>query len=122
MALKKAAGRVKPLPLQQPWHVYILRCADGTFYTGVAMDIARRLQQHNGLLAKGARYTRSRRPVTLAYQEKAANRSAACKREYAIKQLSRGEKIALMAKSVKLAESSQKPRRQSAGAPLRTTA
>ena len=122
MALKKAAGRVKPLPLQKPWHVYILRCADGTFYTGVAMDIERRMAQHNGVLAKGARYTRSRRPVKLAYQEKAANRSAACKREFVIKQLSRGEKIALIAKSVKLAESSQKPRRQSAGAPLRTTA
>ncbi len=122
MALKKAAGRVNSLPLQKSWHVYILRCADGTFYTGVAMDVARRLAQHNGLLAQGARYTRSRRPVNLAYQEKATNRSAACKREYAIKQLSRGEKIALIAKSIKLAESLQKPRRQSAGAPRRAKA
>ena len=85
------------------WHVYIVRCADGTLYTGVAMDVARRVDEHNGMCANGvravreigARYTRTRRPVKLAYQEKAANRSAACKREYAIKQLSRREKLAL---------------------------
>lgn len=85
------------------WHVYIVRCADGTLYTGVAMDVARRVDEHNGMRANGvravreigARYTRTRRPVKLGYQEKAANRSAACKREYAIKQLSRREKLAL---------------------------
>ena len=85
------------------WHVYIVRCADGTLYTGVAMDVARRVDEHNGMRANGvravreigARYTRTRRPVKLAYQEKAANRSAACKREYAIKQMSRREKLAL---------------------------
>ena len=58
--------------------------------------IARRLAQHNGALANGARYTRTRRPVKLAYQELAASRSAACKREYAIKQLTRREKLALI--------------------------
>ncbi len=74
-----------------------MRCADGSLYTGVAIDVARRVAQHNGALAKGARYTRSRRPVKLIYQENAANRSAACKREHAIKQLGRREKLALIA-------------------------
>jgi putative endonuclease len=86
------------------WHVYIVRCADGTLYTGVAIDVVRRVAEHNGMRANGARavrdigarYTRSRRPVKLAYQELAANRAAACKREYRIKQLTRREKIALI--------------------------
>ena len=78
------------------WHIYIVRCADGTLYTGMAMDFARRIAEHNGARANGARYTRARRPVKLVYQEKAANRSAAGKREYRIKQLSRREKLALI--------------------------
>jgi putative endonuclease len=79
------------------WHVYIVRCADGTLYAGVAIDVVRRVDEHNGLRKIGARYTRARRPVKLVYQEMAANRSAACKREYRIKQLSRREKLALIA-------------------------
>ena len=87
------------------WQVYIVRCADGTLYTGVAIDVARRVCEHNGELANGARavrdigarYTRARRPVKLIYRERAANRSAACKREYRIKQMSRREKLALIA-------------------------
>ena len=102
MARRKVAHSVKSKVHDEPsspasrWHVYVLRCADGTLYTGVAIDIARRLAQHNGALANGARYTRTRRPVKLAYQESAASRSAACKREYAIKQLTRREKLALI--------------------------
>jgi putative endonuclease len=84
------------------WHIYIVRCADGTLYTGVATDVARRIAEHNGQGASGARYTRSRRPVKLVYQEKAANRSAAGKREYRIKQLSRREKFALIADSSRI--------------------
>jgi putative endonuclease len=80
----------------KPWHIYIVRCADGTLYTGVAVDVARRLLEHNGKRTNGARYTRSRRPVKLVYQESAANRSAACKREYRIKRLSRRDKLALI--------------------------
>ena len=83
--------------MKKHWQVYIVRCADGTLYTGVAMDVVRRVAQHNGTRANGARYTRSRRPVKLVYQVKAANRSAACKREYRIKQMSRREKLALIA-------------------------
>ena len=72
------------------WHVYILRCADGTLYTGIATDVAARLDTHNA--GKGAKYTRGRLPVVLAYQEEAENQSAALKREYAIKRLPAVEK------------------------------
>lgn len=75
----------------------MLRCADGTLYTGVATDLARRVDEHNGLRAKGARYTHARRPVTLVYSEKAADRTAACRREYQIKRMSRREKLLLIA-------------------------
>lgn len=77
------------------WQVYIVRCADGTLYTGVSTDVARRVAEHNGCGKPGARYTRARRPVTLVYQEAAADRSAAAKREYAIKHMGRSAKLAL---------------------------
>lgn len=102
-APKKSASK-KSTPTQsaaavsapQSWHVYIVRCADGTFYTGVAIDVARRVDEHNGRGQRGARYTRVRRPVKLVYQEMAAGRSEAGKREYAIKQQSRTAKRALI--------------------------
>tara|TARA_Y100001933_G_scaffold262777_1_gene321689 strand:- start:4908 stop:5195 length:288 start_codon:yes stop_codon:yes gene_type:complete len=72
------------------WYVYIVRCADNTLYTGMTNDLLRRIAQHNAGTA--ARYTRGRLPVSLVYQEEAANRSEALKREYAIKQLSRKQK------------------------------
>jgi putative endonuclease len=78
------------------WTVYILRCADGTLYTGIAMDAAKRLTEHNTSNRLGARYTRSRRPVVLAYREPAATRAAAARREYAIKALTRAEKELLL--------------------------
>ena len=73
-----------------------MRCADDTLYTGVAVDVARRVLEHNGARANGARYTRSRRPVTLVYQEPVANRSVAGQREYRIKHLTRDRKLALI--------------------------
>ncbi len=79
-----------------PWYVYILRCADNSLYTGVATDVSRRLDQHNGLEKNGAKYTRARQPVTLVYQEAVVSRSAACKREYAIKCLKKTEKESLI--------------------------
>lgn len=78
------------------WRVYIVRCADGSLYTGIARDLERRIAEHNADSGAGASYTRSRRPVRLVYQETAADRSAASKREYQIKQLSRAEKLALI--------------------------
>ena len=76
------------------WFVYIVRCADRSLYTGVATDVTRRIVQHN--LGKGARYTRSRLPVELVYQEAAADRGTALQREMAIKRLPRAGKLALL--------------------------
>lgn len=100
------------------WQVYIVRCTDGTLYTGVATDVLRRVAEHNGAGKAGARYTRTRRPVKLVYRERAANRSAACQREYRIKQLDRREKLKLIAagapaKKRRAAQSAQRPSRKS---------
>ncbi len=76
------------------WCVYILHCADGSLYTGITNNLDKRVKAHNDGL--GAKYTKPRRPVKLAYQEVAADRSAASKREYVVKQLSRAEKQALI--------------------------
>jgi len=79
------------------WCVYMLRCADGTLYTGITTDVARRVAEHNGDGGPGARYTRSRRPVELVHVEAAANRAEAARREAAIKRLDRSRKLALCA-------------------------
>ncbi len=78
------------------YFVYLLRCGDGTLYTGSTDDVARRLAVHQS--GKGAKYTRSRHPLTLVYQEELENKSAALKREAAIKKLPRSEKLKLIAK------------------------
>jgi len=76
------------------WTVYILRCRDGSLYTGITTDPARRLAEHNS--GRGAaRYTRARRPVQMIYTEPATDRAAASRREAAIKRLSRAAKLAL---------------------------
>ena len=75
--------------------VYILRCGDGTLYTGCTNDLPRRLQAHQS--GRGAKYTRSRLPVELVYQEAVPDRSAALSREAAIKRLVRRRKLALIA-------------------------
>ena len=80
--------------LDKEWFVYILRCADGSLYTGITNDLARRLKQHNAGTA--SRYTRSRLPVVFAHQETQPSRSQALKRELAIKALSRQEKESLV--------------------------
>ena len=82
------------------WHLYILRCGDGTLYTGITTDVARRLADHRA--GKGAKYTRGRSPLELVYQETCGTHSEALKRELAIKAMSRAEKEALI-KSVKTA-------------------
>jgi putative endonuclease len=81
------------------WFVYIVRCADQSLYTGIAKDVARRLAEHNSGGMYAAHYTRGRRPVVLVYMEEARSRSAASKREYEIKQLTRQEKDDLVAKA-----------------------
>lgn len=77
------------------YFVYMLRCSDTTLYTGITKDIAKRLKEHNES-DKGAKYTKIRRPVELVYQEEAADRSAASKREHLIKKLSRAQKLELI--------------------------
>lgn len=79
-----------------PYFVYIVRCADGTLYTGTTNDIARRVTMHN-TAKTGAKYTRYRRPVTIVHSEKYDTKSEALKREYAIKQLTKTEKEKLIA-------------------------
>jgi len=73
------------------WYVYILKCSDQTFYTGVTNDLERRLTEHN-YSNKAAKYTRARRPLVLVYQKKYKNRSAAQKEEWRIKKMSRDQK------------------------------
>lgn len=75
------------------WVVYILRCADGTLYTGVTTDPSRRLGQHNAGTA--SKYTRARRPVRMIHQEGGHTRSTALSREAAIKKMPRSEKVQL---------------------------
>ena len=77
---------------------YILECSDGTFYTGWTTDVERRVKMHNA--GRGAKYTKMRGPVKLVYTERLQNRSAAQKRERAIKRLPRVKKIALIQKTV----------------------
>jgi putative endonuclease len=78
----------------EQWSLYIVRCVDGSLYTGITNDLERRLEQHN--LGLGAKYTRGRGPVVLAYAEACADRSEAAKREYAIKQMSPQQKLQLI--------------------------
>ncbi len=79
------------------WHVYLLRCGDQSLYAGATNDLKKRVAAHNA--GKGARYTRSRLPVKLVYSEKLPTRSRALKREFAVKRLSRAQKLALLRKS-----------------------
>lgn len=76
------------------WSVYILRCRDGSLYTGIARDVQMRLEQHRS--GKGAKYTRGRGPLELVYTEECPDKSAALKREFAIKQLPKEEKMNLI--------------------------
>ena len=76
------------------WYIYILRCGDDTLYTGITDDVDRRFAAH--CAGKGAKYTRGRGPLTLVYTEEAEDKSAALKREHAIKKLSRAEKLEMI--------------------------
>ena len=79
------------------WYVYILRCGDGSLYTGYTNDIPRRLARHQS--GRGAKYTRGRGPLEVVYREECPDRSAALRREAEIKRLSRREKEALAAQT-----------------------
>ena len=84
------------------YYVYLLRCGDGSLYTGYTDDVERRLAVHQS--GKGAKYTRSRLPVELAYYEALPDKSAALRREAAIKKMTRQEKLSL----IKQAEEQEK--------------
>jgi putative endonuclease len=79
------------------WVVYLLRCRDGSLYCGVTNDLPKRLKAHAA--GRASRYTRSRLPVRLVYQERQPTKSSALKREAAIKKLPRRMKLALVAKT-----------------------
>ena len=81
--------------ISKEYIVYIVRCADHTLYTGITKDLDRRIDEHNSS-DKGAKYTKIRRPVVLVYDELQSDRSLASKREYAIKKMSRKEKLELV--------------------------
>jgi len=76
------------------WYIYMLRCGDGTLYTGITDDVDKRLAAHRS--GKGAKYTRGRGPLELVYTEELADKSTALKREIQIKKLSRPEKLKLL--------------------------
>lgn len=78
------------------WYVYFLRCADNSLYAGITTSLVRRLDEHNKCNKKAAKYTRVRRPVTLAYSEPQLNRQQASRREYQLKQLSKHNKEQLV--------------------------
>lgn len=82
------------------WQLYILRCGDGTLYTGITDDLPRRLNAHRS--GKGAKYTRGRGPLELVYREDCPDKSAALRREIAVKKLSRQEKLSLIGEGASL--------------------
>lgn len=82
--------------MEKKWNLYILRCGDGSLYTGIAVDVERRLQMHRS--GKGAKYTRGRGPLELVYREECEDHSTALKRELAVKALTKEEKENLIGK------------------------
>jgi putative endonuclease len=84
-----------PRCLERRWFVYIVECFDGTLYTGITKDVAARVEAH--CLGEGAKYTRGRGPLILVYEEQVVGKSAALKREHAIKKLTRAKKKELVA-------------------------
>ncbi|MCC6335833.1 MAG: GIY-YIG nuclease family protein [Myxococcales bacterium] len=91
----KGTARRRARPPGSSWFVYLVRCQDGSLYTGCTNDLLRRVAAHNA--GKGARYTRSRRPVTLVYSQKVRGRSQALSKEAGLKRLTRAQKLALVA-------------------------
>ena len=84
------------------WYVYILRCGDESLYTGITDDVEKRLAAHRA--GKGAKYTRGRGPLELIYTERLEDKSAALRREIAIKKLPRQKKLALCAEVIDISE------------------
>jgi putative endonuclease len=85
------------------YYVYILKCADDTLYTGITVDLPRRVEEHNSS-ELGAKYTRGRRPVELVFSKPFDDRSAASKEERLIKRLSKGEKLEMIGRDAGLSD------------------
>ena len=83
--------------MESQWYLYILRCKDNTFYTGITTDVEKRLEAHQS--GKGAKYTRGRGPLALVYKEECGDHSEALKRELEVKALTRAEKLKLIEKN-----------------------
>jgi putative endonuclease len=96
MSVKKKSVDVRKKMSRRSYIVYIVECCDHSYYTGIAIDVAERVRAHNECSGRGARYTRSRQPVTLVYTEKLTSKSNALRREYTIKQLPRHKKQELV--------------------------
>ncbi len=88
------------------WMVYLLECADSSYYCGICTNLERRIAEHNGELPGGARYTRARRPVRLLGAAACADRAEASRAEYRIKRLKKGQKLAYLSALAKTAEDS----------------
>ena len=96
--LRENPKQVLPLPTPTQinnWFFYVLRCSDNTFYAGVTIDISRRLNEHNAT-ARGAKYTRTRRPVQVVFNKRFESRSEAQKAEYRFKKLTRKQKESII--------------------------
>jgi len=94
--LKRTKRKIKSVNkgiYKKPWFVYIIECSDKTFYVGIARDVEKRIKGHN--TTTWCRYTRSRKPVKLVYQEKHPNHESAIKREIKIKTFPRKKKLTL---------------------------
>ena len=85
--------------MESNWYLYILRCKDDTFYTGITTDVEKRLEAHR--TGKGAKYTRGRAPLELVYRESCGSHSDALKREHQVKMLTREEKQNLIREGAK---------------------
>lgn len=102
---KKAANAPRSSP-REKWFLYILKCCDGSFYTGITNDLERRFKMHQ--TGKASRYTRVHRPVEMVYQEKCGNRSKALIRECEVKEWPKKKKVALVTGELK----KKKPRKK----------
>jgi len=91
--------------MMSDWYVYMVRCSDSSLYTGITIDVERRIEEHNNNNRLGAKYTRARRPVSLVYSETLASKSEAARSEWAINQLSREGKEKLIADGAELLSS-----------------
>jgi putative endonuclease len=106
------------------WTLYVAECADGSYYTGIAKDIAKRIETHNA--GKGSKYTATHRPVKLVFQEPQADYSAALRREYQIKSLPKARKVRFVSgetlpkppKKAKMSFQRRKPKSNATPLPL----